>query len=52
MAKKFKQTYTIEITTNEEYIDRSTEIQTLVEDNPIFEKQEINVELLREDEAC
>jgi len=51
MEKKFKQIYTIELLTKEEYIDRSTEIQTALEENPVFKETEIDVDLQSEEKA-
>ena len=44
--KKFIQEYKITITTKEEYIDRSTEIQIILDDNPIMKGSDIDVEFM------
>ena len=51
MVNKFKQVYTIELITKEEYIDRSTEIQTIFDESPMFKETVVDVDLLNE-EKC
>ena len=50
MKNKFKQVYTIVLLTKEAYIDRSTEIQTALEENPVFSETEIDVDFMNEEE--
>lgn len=44
-GRKYKQIYMLTLETSEPYIDRSTEITEVLEENPIFNETSINTDL-------